>query len=100
MQLARTLDWRGIRAASKRLLSATPPEVTLFWDGGCPLCRKEIAYYKWLDAEQRRVDWVNIDAQPEALAPHGVEVDAAMAKIHGLDKNGALVVGVPAFLAV
>ena len=98
--MARTLDWRAIRAAAELLRKNAPPEVTLFWDGSCPLCRKEITYYKWLDAEQRRVEWVDIDAEPERLTPHGVPIEAAMAKIHGLDKHGSLVVGVPAFLSV
>ena len=97
--VARTLNWRAIDAAASRLRSLAPPEVTLFWDGGCPLCKREIAYYQWLDKEQR-VDWVNIDSQPARLDAHGVPLEAALAKIHGLDRNGSLVVGVPAFLAV
>ena len=97
---ARLLDWRAIRAAAARARLSAPPEVALFWDGACPLCRREIAYYKWLDAE-RRVDWVDISdsVQAERL-PQGVAVEAALAKIHGVDRAGALLVGVPAFLAV
>lgn len=33
------LRWTEIREAARRLRTAMPPEVTLFWDGGCPLCR-------------------------------------------------------------
>lgn len=99
-QTPKTLSWRAIAGAASKLRSSTPPEVALFWDGGCPLCKKEITYYKWLDAE-KRVDWIDItSADSERLASHGVELDAAFARIHGLDRTGQLCVGVPAFLAV
>ena len=93
------LRFREIAAAASRLRTSLPHEVTLFWDGGCPLCRREIAYYKFLDHE-KRVNWINIEAEPERLAPHGVEPEAAMEFIHGIDKSGQLVKGVPAFIAV
>ena len=93
------LRFREIAAAASRLRTSLPHEVTLFWDGGCPLCRKEIAYYKFLDHE-KRVNWINIEAEPERLAPHGVKPEAAMEFIHGIDKSGQLVKGVPAFIAV
>lgn len=99
MQRVRLLDWRGISAAASRLRTVAAPEVALFWDGGCPLCKREISYYKWIDVE-KRVNWVDIDADPSQLDQHGVSLDAALAKIHGLDQHGKLVVGVPAFLAV
>ena len=44
-----TLGWEGINAAALKMVASMPPRVTLFWDGGCPLCTKEIAYYKTLD---------------------------------------------------
>jgi len=96
---AKTLNWSAITSAASKLRRLAPPEVTLFWDGGCPLCKREIAYYKWLDHD-RRVEWVDIDSEPARLDAHGVPLEAALAKIHGLDKQGQLVVGVPAFLAV
>ena len=46
-------------------------EVTLFWDGGCPLCTKEILYYQELDQE-RRVDWVDITRQQDRLQAAGI----------------------------
>ena len=95
----RTLAWRAISDAASRLRTRAPTEVTLFWDGGCPLCRKEIAYYQWLDAE-RRVDWIDLTAEPQRLDAHGVALETALSKIHGIDKSGSIVIGVPAFIAV
>ena len=93
----RVLRWREINQAAARLVRK--PEVTLFWDGGCPLCRKEIAFYKWLDASRQRVDWVDINADPRQLAAHNVALEDAMTRIHGIE-HGKLLVGVPAFVAV
>ncbi len=95
----RRLGWHAISEAASRLRTAAAPEVSLFWDGACPLCRREIQYYKWLDTE-KRVDWVDIQTQPERLAVHGVPLEVALARIHGTDRRGTLVQGVPAFLAV
>lgn len=104
----------------------SPPQATLFYDGGCPLCAKEIDHYRRLDSE-RRVSWLDIHATPAHLEPHGVAPADALARIHAVDRDGkmqaprrapnpcprrrssrqtasrALVplqVGVPAFLAV
>lgn len=98
--MAKVLGFKEIAAAASKLRSAAAPEVALFWDGGCPLCRKEIAYYKYLDQE-RRVEWVDIDASPEALVPHGVLRKDAMAKIHAYDHStSSVLIGVPAFMLV
>ncbi|EOD33441.1 hypothetical protein EMIHUDRAFT_455836 [Emiliania huxleyi CCMP1516] len=78
---------------------AAGPVVELFWDGGCPLCRREIGYYQRLDVDGR-VAWTDIDAAPEALQPHGVSQEEAMARIHAIGGRGQLLSGVPAFLAV
>ena len=78
------LRFREIAAAASRLRTSLPHEVTLFWDGGCPLCRREIAYYKFLDHE-KRVNWINIEAEPERLAPHGVDPEAAMEFIEEIE---------------
>ena len=79
--------------------AATAPAVTLFWDGGCPLCQREIEHYKRIDVE-KNVEWVDIHAEPSRLQPHQVTQAEAMQLIHAVDKEGALQVGVPAFLAI
>ncbi|KAL1527710.1 hypothetical protein AB1Y20_009095 [Prymnesium parvum] len=96
------LDWEDINNAAARFSLTLPPQVTLFWDGGCPLCSREIAYYKWLDTS-RRVDWVDIHAAPEKLEPYGITSSNALRVIHAIDSRGQLQesrVGVPAFLAI
>jgi len=38
----------------------------VFYDGGCPLCRREIAHYRRIDGD-RQLCWIDIHAQPETL---------------------------------
>jgi len=35
--------------------STEPAPLTVFYDGACPLCRREIAFYQRLDRAQRLV---------------------------------------------
>ena len=49
---------------------------------------------------EKKIDWVDIDADPAPLQPHGVSQAEAVALIHAVDKQGALQVGIPAFLAI
>jgi predicted DCC family thiol-disulfide oxidoreductase YuxK len=71
----------------------------MFYDGGCPLCRREVAHYRRLDREGR-VDWLDIHAQPEVLAEIGVSPAQAMERLHARDPEGRVHVGAPAFAVV
>ncbi len=76
-----------------------PRRTRMFYDGGCPLCRREVAHYRRLD-RAGRVDWVDISRDPETLATLGVTLEQAMARLHVQDRQGRLLTGVPAFAAV
>lgn len=71
----------------------------LFYDGGCPLCRREIAHYRRLD-RAGRVDWVDLYAQPDLAERYGVSWGAAMQRIHLLEPDGRVVTGAHAFAAL
>ena len=89
-------------AAGARALASTG-DVTLFWDGACPLCRREISYYKSID-RAGAVNWVDCHADPSVLAPYGVTYEQAMARIHAAERTAEggerLLSGVDAFMAV
>ena len=71
----------------------------VFYDGVCPLCRREIAHYRRLDREDR-LRWIDAAAETEVLARHGLSVQAAMAELHVLDTVGRWQRGVDAFLVI
>jgi predicted DCC family thiol-disulfide oxidoreductase YuxK len=72
---------------------------TMFYDGACPLCRREVEHYRRLDREGR-VLWVDISRDSDGLASHGIPYQAAMERLHAIDEQGRVVSGVPAFLVV
>ncbi len=76
-----------------------PRRTRMFYDGGCPLCRREVAHYRRLDPTGR-VDWVDISRDPETLAALGITLEQAMARLHVQDRRGRLLTGVAAFAAV
>jgi predicted DCC family thiol-disulfide oxidoreductase YuxK len=63
---------------------------TMVYDGGCPLCRREVAHYRRLDRADR-VRWIAITREPEALASHGIGYAAAMERLHGYPHTDKMV---------
>ncbi len=71
----------------------------VFYDGGCPLCQREIAHYQRVDYGGR-IHWVDITRDTGALAAHGLAFSDAMARLHVLDGEGVWQTGVRAFVAI
>ena len=71
----------------------------VFYDGSCPLCRREIAHYRRIDAAGG-LRWVDAVKQPGMLEKHGLSLPQAMAELHVLDADGCWQRGVDAFLVI
>lgn len=71
----------------------------MFFDGGCPLCKREVAHYRALD-RRNRVSWIDISRETRVLEEHGIALDAAMHSLHALDEQGRVVSGAAAFVVV
>lgn len=71
--------------------------LTVFFDGGCPLCRREIDHYRKLKAEAA-IRWLDITRENGALEEHGLEYEAAMRRFHVLDDTGRFHVGAHGFV--
>jgi predicted DCC family thiol-disulfide oxidoreductase YuxK len=69
-------------------------DLTVFFDGSCPLCRREIALYRGLPSKQH-IHWVDVST-PTAL-PCGLSCELAMRRFHVRDANGQLHSGAQAF---
>ena len=72
----------------------SPPELTVYFDGSCPLCRREIAFYRRHPAADR-LAWVDVSA-PAALG-EGLSCEAAMRRFHVREPEGRLLSGGAAF---
>jgi predicted DCC family thiol-disulfide oxidoreductase YuxK len=70
-----------------------------FYDGGCPLCRREIAHYQRID-RAGRISWVDINANPQVLTAYNLSREQAMKRMHVRETDGSMVSGARAFIAL
>ena len=75
------------------------PRPVVFYDGDCPLCRREIDHYRRVDRASR-LRWVDAAGEPDSLVDYGLALDDAMAELHVLDEAGQWQRGVDAFLVI
>ena len=75
-------------------------QLTVFFDGACPLCRREIDFYRG-QRGSGHIAWVDLSAAPpdRPLAP-GLDFAAAMARMHVMHPDGSLSSGAAAFAAI
>lgn len=73
--------------------------LTVFFDGGCPLCRREIGFYRARRGADR-IAWVDIDASDEEEVAPGLSRCDAMARFHVQDADGRFISGARAFIAL
>lgn len=76
-----------------------PRKFTVFYDGGCPLCSREIKHYQRLDTAGR-IEWTDITRDEDLLRTLGITLNTAMARFHVLNRDGRLVTGAYAFAVV
>ncbi len=65
-------------------LTMKTPHLTVLFDGGCPLCSREISYYQTLTSLEP-IEWVDIDHNDTLLQQFNVQHEAAMAEFHVFD---------------
>ena len=72
-------------------------QLTLLFDGACPLCMREVRFLKVRDLN-KRIAFVDIDAQEYAAADHGgITYREAMGRIHALRADGTVLQDVEVF---
>lgn len=76
--------------------SATQGNCTVYFDGACPICRREIAYYRTRKGAAD-MNWVDVAAT--GVAELGADLDpvAALTRLHVRREDGSLVSGAEAF---
>lgn len=72
---------------------------TVYFDGACPVCRREIAVYQ-RGAGAEAVCWVDASACPPDALGGDLPRDQALARLHLRQSDGRLVQGAAAFLAM
>jgi predicted DCC family thiol-disulfide oxidoreductase YuxK len=70
---------------------------TVFYDGACSLCQREIAHYRRLEKAEA-VRWVDISRDQATLDAHGLTRADAMQRLHVRDAAGNWHIGAWAFV--
>jgi predicted DCC family thiol-disulfide oxidoreductase YuxK len=71
---------------------------TIYYDGSCPLCATEIRHYRDQDSEQE-LAFVDVSDTGVQLPPD-LSRQRAMARFHVMSRDGQLIDGARAFVAV
>ncbi len=78
----------------------TPKKLVLLFDGGCPLCQREVSFLRSRDS-LARISFVDIDSpeyNPELYS--GISYREAMGTIHAITSSGEVLTGVRVFREV
>merc|ERR1711997_1108967 len=74
--------------------------VTVYYDGKCGLCSKEINHYKKI-APTGIFNWQDVtQVPPKILKSEGLTLADGLRLLHAKDKNGEVKVGVDAFILI
>ncbi len=75
----------------------TQPKLTLLFDGGCPLCQREVSFLRSRD-RSHRISFIDIDSSnynPQLYA--GISYREAMGRIHAINSSGQVLKDVRVF---
>jgi demethoxyubiquinone hydroxylase (CLK1/Coq7/Cat5 family) len=83
-------------------LTAQNETLTVLYDGGCPLCRREIAHVQGLakQCEGSALCFVDISSEAEGSVTHAAERQALLARFHVQRSDGSRLSGAAAFTAM
>ena len=73
-----------------------PGRTTVFYDGSCPLCAREIAFYRRRQGAGA-LCWIDVSRAPDGAVAAGLSRERARARFHLRRSDGVLVSGGAAF---
>ena len=73
--------------------------ITVFYDGKCGLCSKEINHYRKI-APSNIFNWQDITESADELNQEGITLAEGLRLLHAKDNSGQINVGVDAFILI
>ncbi|MDF1683243.1 MAG: DUF393 domain-containing protein [Legionellaceae bacterium] len=73
--------------------------ITVFYDGKCGLCSKEINHYRKV-APNGIFDWQDITEYSDNIKKEDISLSEGLKLLHAKDEKGLLHVGIDAFLLI
>jgi predicted DCC family thiol-disulfide oxidoreductase YuxK len=80
-------------------VAGSATDCVVYFDGACPLCRREIAHYRGQEGAES-IAWVDAANCESAALGDGLSRDAALARLYARRADGSLVSGVAAFAMI
>jgi predicted DCC family thiol-disulfide oxidoreductase YuxK len=72
-------------------------QIRVLFDGGCPLCAREIRFIERLDGGRGRIDFEDISKPSFDPAAYGLDAVQVMERMHGVLPDGSVVEGLEVF---
>ena len=73
--------------------------ITVFYDGKCGLCSREIGHYMRISPPKTFI-WRDIANEPQHLKKINVSQSSALKRLHVTDHKGTIHIGIDAFIAI
>jgi len=80
-------------------MTSPEPAATLYYDGACPVCTREVALLRRQRGAER-LCWVDVARCEPAALGEGLSREAALARLHLRRADGRLVSGAAAFTSL
>ena len=88
-----TMQHRKVESPESAQSNARP---VVLYDGSCPMCSREIAFYR-RQAASARLEWVDISRETDTESRFGIRHDDAMRRFHVRDQEANWQTGAFAF---
>jgi predicted DCC family thiol-disulfide oxidoreductase YuxK len=73
--------------------------ITVYYDGICGLCSKEINYYRGI-APDSVFEWIDVASNPNAMNDYKITQSQALLYLHAIDAKEVIYIGSDAFALI
>ena len=73
--------------------------ITVYFDGACKYCSKEINYYKTISSTEE-FKWIDVAENPDAMIDYNITQAEALLFLHAVDNKKNVYIGVEAFALI
>ncbi|SEA60862.1 thiol-disulfide oxidoreductase DCC family protein [Alkalimonas amylolytica] len=77
--------------------TATKPKIVVFYDGACPGCVRDRAWYEKHAGQGVQVEWLDITGRDDELRALDIDPRAALLELHVQDEHGRVLRALPAY---